>query len=167
MRLKDLEEKYEKLLEELEMQIKELKQNDIEENCKRWKANQDERYWYISSSGKVCHTVEVNDDLDKVLYEIGNYFKTEEEPKKIVEKMKIYTQLKDLALRLNRGKKIDWNDIYQCKYHIYYNYKSGVLNIFKACYYCRDIGQIYCLDEKFLEVAKQEIGEENLRKLFE
>ena len=29
------------------------------------------------------------------------------------------------------------------------------------------IGQIYCLDSNFLNIAKREIGEENLKKLFE
>lgn len=84
MRLKELEEKYEKLLEELEAQMKELKQNCTEEDCKRWRANVGGKYYCAYSTG---------------------------------------------------------------------------------CY--QDIGQIYCLDSDFLKIAKQEIGEENLRKLFE
>ncbi len=89
-KLKEKQEELKRGLEELEMQIKELKQNGIEENCKRWRANQDERYCFISSSGQVNYTVEISDGLDKALYEIGNYFKTKEEAEKAVEKIKIY-----------------------------------------------------------------------------
>ena len=31
----------------------------------------------------------------------------------------------------------------------------------------QELGQIYCLDVNFLDIAKREIGEENLKKLFE
>lgn len=83
------------------------------------------------------------------------------------EKMKIYTQLKDLALRLNNGEKIDWENDNRAKWHICY--KNGTALGFDDNYTCalQDLGQIYCLDKNFLEIAKKEIGEENLKKLFE
>lgn len=164
MRLKELEEKYEKLLEELEAQMKELKQNCTEEDCKRWRAKKNELYWFISSDGIVGSSREENDPVDKIRYRIGNYFKTREEAKEAVEKMKIYMQLKDLALRLNEGEKIDWTNSNQYKYHIYYE-PGGLATADAYCY--QYLGQIYCLDSDFLKIAKQEIGEENLRKLFE
>lgn len=165
--IQKLAEKREELkreVEKLDTQIKELEEQ--EKKCKRWRANQDERYWYIGRSGAVCYLVEINDHLDKSSYEIGNYFKTEEETKKVVEKIKIYTQLKDLALRLNKGEMIRWNDFKQSKYCIMRDIEYDELS--DGPMYCyQDIGQIYCLDKNFLEIAKQEIGEENLRKLFE
>lgn len=82
----------------------------------------------------------------------------------MVEKIKIYTQLKDLALRLNKGEKIDPNNSNQYKYHIYY-VPSGLAITATYCY--QYLGQIYCLDSDFLKIAKQEIGEENLKKIFE
>jgi hypothetical protein len=164
MRLKELEEKYEKLLEELEAQMKELRQNCTEEDCKRWRAKKNELYWFISSDGIVGSSPEENDPVDKIRYRIGNYFKTREEAKEAIEKMKIYMQLKDLALRLNEGEKIDWANSNQYKYNIYYEYNSLTTT---GTYGYQDIGQIYCIDKNFLEIAKQEIGEENLKKLFE
>ena len=165
--IQKLAEKREELkreVEKLDTQIKELEEQ--EKKCKRWRANQDERYWYIGRSGAVCYLVEINDHLDKSSYEIGNYFKTEEETKKVVEKIKIYTRLKDLALRLNKGEKIDWDNSTSAKWSIGLSNSNNALQCCYA-YKGQDVGQIYCLDPDFLNIAKQEIGEENLRKLFE
>ena len=75
-------------------------------------------------------------------------------------------QLKDLALRLNKGEKIDWTNDDQAKYYIYYDHETMKLDYSQDWSYQR-IGQIYCLDRQFLNKAKCEIGEENIRKLFE
>ena len=163
--LRKKQEELERDLEELGTQINELEEKKITKSDKRWRANPEERYWYIGRSGAVCYLVEMNDHLDKSLYEIGNYFRTEEEAKRAVEKIKIYTQLKDLALRLNKGKKIDWDNSAQTKWHIYYNHEDGLTTIDSYSY--QEIGQIYCLDSRFFDTAKREIGEENLKKLFE
>lgn len=148
---------------EIEKKIEELEK---QESKVRWRGKQCEKYWYISSCGTVSYTMEMNDDQDNRSDEIGNYFRTEEEAKKMVEKIKIYMQLKDLALRLNKGRTFRWNDFKQPKYRINRDVESNEL--FGAPVYCyQDIGQIYCLDSDFLNIAKQEISEENLRKLFE
>lgn len=166
MRLKELEEKYEKLLEELEAQMKELKQNCIEEDCKRLRTKKNELYWFISSDGIIGSSHEENDSVDEIRYRIGNYFKTREEAKEAVKKMKIYTRLKDLALKLNNGEKIDWENTKQAKYFI--GCDNSCKKIYtNYIYYNKYMGQIYCLDENFLDIAKQEIGKENLKKLFE
>lgn len=160
------------MFEEIRIKLNELtdlfkkleEQNAIKEKCKRWRGKRDEEYWFISESGESCHTMETSNELDRASYEIGNYFKTEEEAKKAVEKMKIYTQLKDLALRLNKGEKIDWTNSNQYKYHIYYE-PGGLATADAYCY--QDLGQIYCTNSNFFDIAKREIGEENLKKLFE
>lgn len=145
---------------EIEKKIEEL------ESKVRWRAKENEIYYYFNDFGEI----HVNRDgccgTDTDRYDLGNYFETEEEAKKAVEKIKIYTQLKDLAMRLNKGEKINWDNILQRKYHISLNHSSNVLMCLFANW-SQDIGQIYCLDENFLDVALQEIGEENLRKLFE
>lgn len=163
--MNELEKKIEKLskeLEDLKCELDKAKSN----NCKRYRANCGERYYYYGSTGMVSDYYENNDDLDTNMYVMGNYFQTEEEAKKMVEKIKIYTQLKDLALRLNCGREIDWENGNQIKYSIYYENRYKKIFTIAACL-SKDLGQIYCLDKNFLDVAKQKIGEENLRKLFE
>lgn len=83
-------------------------------------------------------------------------------------KAKIETKLKNIAERLNAGRKIDWEDENQSKFIILYNCKSKILGLLDlySVYRWKYQGGIYCLDENFLEVAKQEIGEENLIKYF-
>ena len=163
--LRKKQEELKRELEELDTQIKELKeQNEIKEDYKRWRAQEDKDYWYIDSDCEIYKEFDRNDDYDNARYIIGNYYKTEEEAKKVVEKIKIYTRLKDLALRLNEGREVDWNDSAQAKWHIYYDHNNDLTTTEGHSY--QDIGQIYCLNSDFLNIAKQEIGEENLKKLF-
>ena len=160
------------MFEEIRIKINELidlfkkleEQNCIEEDCKRWRAKKNELYWFISSAVTVSSSREENDPVDETRYRIGNYYKTREEANEAIEKMKIYMQLKDLALRLNEGEKIDWANSNQYKYNIYYE-PGGLATTDVYCY--QELGQIYCVNRYFLEVAEQEIGEENLKKLFE
>lgn len=80
-------------------------------------------------------------------------------------KLEIKTKLENIAERLNAGRKIDWENKEQNKYEICYDYIRKKIECRTLCY-CKDQGVIYCLDKNFLEVAKQEIGEENLIKYF-
>ena len=164
-KLKEKQEELKKEIEKLGTQIKGLEEQ--EKKCKRWRASRNGKYWHItpSASAIVNYTIEINDDQDNRSYETGNYFRTEEEAEKVVEKIKIYTQLKDLALRLNEGREVDWKNEKQNKYYIYFNHAEMKLSLLTGCLY-QDLGQIYCLDENFFKIAKQEIGEENLKKLF-
>lgn len=165
-KLKEKQEELKRGLEELEIQINELEKKEITKSGKRWRGVKDRFYWYIEGDCEVYGEYETDDDYDNSRYGIGNYFRTKEEAKKVVEKIKIYTRLKDLALRLNEGRTICWNDLKQSKYSITRDVEfNELVGVSMYCY--QDIGQIYCLDKNFLEIAKQEIGEDNLKKLFE
>lgn len=148
---------------EIEKKIEELEKQESEV---RWRARIGAVYYLICGDGDINVSWDTRDDIDTKNYELGNYFQTEKEAENVVGKIKIYTQLKDLALRLNNGEKINWSDSTQHKWGIVLD---NFENILRCCYACigQEIGQIYCLDKNFLEIAKQEIGEENLRKLFE
>ena len=68
--------------------------------------------------------------------------------------------------RLNKGEKIDWENTSQEKYFIYldneYNKLGYADNICGK--WCQYQGTVYCLDQNFLDVAIQEIGEGRLIK---
>ena len=164
-KLKEKQEKLERDLEELSTQLNELEEKKITKSGKRWRGVNNRFYWYIESDCEVYGEYETDDDYDNARYETCNYFRTKEEAEKTVEKIKIYTRLKDLALRLNEGREVDWNDSAPAKWHIYYDHNNDLTTTEGHSY--QDIGQIYCLDKNFLEIAKQEIGEDNLKKLFE
>lgn len=167
--MNNLEELKQELVEtknrcaELEKKINELEK---QKSAVRWRAKEDEGYCYLDNCGGIQTERDFYHKVDTDRYDLANYFKTEEEAEKMLNKIKIYTQLKDLALRLNKDKEIDWDDKGQGKYFIYYDNLHK--KICTTCNYWTEVlGQIYCLDENFLEEAKKEIGEENLKKLFE
>jgi hypothetical protein len=159
-----------KTIEELENEIKNLSQElenlKKEKENKRWRGSSNQRYYFIGDGTNCCCSTETNHRLDNQRYSIGNYFQTEKQAQKTVEKLKIYTQLKDLALRFNKGRRIDFLNPDQEKYIIYYSSSLEELGTYiELSNEC--IGGVYCLDPNFLDIAKQEIGEENLLKLFE
>lgn len=157
--LEELKKKYEELGKEIERLEN---QSDV-----NWRAGLNELFFYINENTNIGWSFDNNiSTFAANCYKIGNYFKTEEQAEKILEKIKIYVKLKRLAEKLNNGQKIDWDNSKQEKYYIYFC-KSDKKIILTNTIGIQDIGQIYCLDEDFLEKAKQVIGEENLLKLFE
>lgn len=95
----------------------------------------------------------------------GLAYATSEARKQAMFKLEIETKLKNIAKRLNNGRKIDWKGVKQVKFYIVYYFEINSL-VVRKCNYSKDIGQIYCLDKNFLEVAKKEIGEDKLIKYF-
>ena len=165
--LKEKQEELENELKELGIQIEELEKQEIKKSDKRWRAENGGRYYYIDTNGEtsVRTVTDIRYEDDDDSYNVGNYFQTQEEAERVIEKIKIYTRLKDLALRLNKSEEIDWKENKQAKYYIYYDYEDGKLSCSYSCKY-KDVGQIYCLAENFLDIAKLKIGKENLIKLF-
>lgn len=156
--LKELKRKYEEL-------GKEIKRLENEKKNKRWRAEQEKEYFYIEESGYINEVIEYFDRVDDFNYKTRNYFKTEEEAQRHLDNINTYYELMDLAEELNNGEKIDWNNNSQTKYSIYFDFDDRRIycaanNVLKT------LRQIYCLDENFLEVAKQKIGEERLESLF-
>ena len=144
-------------LEEIKKQISELQskvakledESKEEKKGKRWRARINNPYFYVDDFGEVdgCH--EYNEYGDNYRYKTRNYFATYEEAEEYKEVMNTYYDLMDLAEELNNGEKIDWNDNQQCKYTIYYRFKCDTLDDGIA-YVCKEFGQIYCLDEDFI-----------------
>jgi hypothetical protein len=77
--------------------------------------------------------------------------------------MNIKTKLQQIANMLNEDK-INWNDPYQKKYFIYYDYAGEELQT--MCLNSMQILDIYCLDENFLNKAVNEVGKESIIDLF-
>lgn len=157
MNIKEIDNK----IKELQEEIENLKNE--KDTLKRWRAKEDRIYYYVASF--IGYDSENNTIYNNFRYNTGNYFKTENEAREYREKLIIYQKLKDLALELNQGKQINFDDTTQEKYIIILDDMRN-LNIISSVYQ-QSIGQIYCLDKNFLEKAKERIGEDNLEKLFE
>ena len=99
----------------------------------------------------------------KAHFNFYNCFQTREQAEAEAEKILVRRQLEDIARRLNKGEKIDWKGAYQDKYYIYLDTETDEL-IYGESIWSKDQGTVYCLDQDFLDVAIQEIGEERLKK---
>ncbi len=102
--------------------------------------------------------------LDFILL-YGLAYETKEARDRALFKIGIETKLKNIAERLNNGRKIDWENLKQEKYYLEYDFDCERFSTYAVNDH-RVQGVIYCLDYRFLEVAKKEIGEKNLIKYF-
>lgn len=131
---------------------------------KRWKPKEDEQYYFVNTFCVIDVEDFLNDSyINRMRYKAYNCFQTEKQAKAEAEKILIRRQLEDIAKRLNRGEKINWEDKSQNKHYICSDITVDKL-IHGAVISCKAQGTIYCLDPNFLNVAIQEIGEERLIK---
>jgi len=113
--------------------------------------------------GKICkiiHNCMLNNDVDSAVSFLQSQILEIKKEYVKVEK-EIEQKLKDIALRLNDGRKIDWNNAVQKKYNICYDY--NFMGFLQGSTYDTNFGLVCCLSDKFLEVALEEIGEEDLK----
>lgn len=129
----------------------------------RWKPKIDEIYWYIAIDGSVEQQINVNHWVDKCHFKTLNCFQTREQAEAEAEKILVRRMLEDIARRLNKDEKIDWKDASQDKHYIYLDTENNKME-YDSDIQCKTQGTIYCLDQDFLNVAKSEIGEEQLKK---
>lgn len=141
------------------------KEPETAEQYGRWKPKEGETYYFLSDDERpipISCTTWGNDNEDKNLYSIGNCYQTYKQTEQALERLKIRTQLEDIALRLNKGRVFDWNSKSQDKYVLLYDHDAQkVTQDVRAIYQTNDI---HCLDENFKDVAISEIGEERLAK---
>ena len=116
---------------------------------KRWRAKEDERYWYVGSDGVVDDNYEDKMGTDDRRYEFGNYFKTEEEAQKTAEWLKAFTILRDDT----KGFKANWRDEDQEKWSVVYDYENGTMYV--ANYYTSQKSVLY--------FATQDDAEESIK----
>ena len=148
----------ENLSEEEREQLMKMKSNGSKRNI--WKPEYDEWYFYVSGYGIVGSNVWINDYIDNGYYEIGNCFKTEEEAKFALEKLKVETELRRFAEE-NNEYEIDWENDAQEKWFIYY--------CDKICLYQTYItmrNDVYFSSKKIAKRAVDYIGEERLKKYY-
>lgn len=154
--LQELEQKYKELGE----QIEKIKQKESKKRCRK---PEDEEYYYIDDYCDVNYTTEDGCNVDEARFELGNYFKTEEEAKKVLERLKTHCMLQDIADELNEkiGEVIDWENSYQSKYYLFLDCRSNeIKRSVNMC--CKDANTVYCLSDVFKIVAIEKIGEERL-----
>ena len=152
----------ENLTDEEREQLLKLVKKSNEMTKKRWRAQNHEVYYYISSDGKIESTTEINHPFDKGVYKFGNYFKTKEEAEFELNKRLVYQELKDYALEHNKVK-FNWKDSLQDKWWIYYDFRDKILSL-GNWHITDEIGQIYFSSQKIALDAITAVGEDRIKK---
>lgn len=80
------------LLQSLGYTYKDVK--ELENKVKTiWRPQENEKYYFVTSCGAVVYTYNSDSQLDKELFDFGNYFKTEDEAnKKAIEVRKLFNK---------------------------------------------------------------------------
>lgn len=135
------------------------------EKCEyeRWKPEKGKMFYFLNSYNIAISETWDADCSDAGHYNIYNCFQTREQAETEAEKILVRRMLEDIARRLNKGQKIDWNNQQQRKYSLYLSSNRDAIEWYGETY--RKVqGTVYCLDNDFYNVAIQEIGEERLKK---
>lgn len=148
-------------ISELEKQLAALK-TEIEKENKRWRSKENwDIYWLVCSNGEPNWSYELNRDSDSFRYDTHNYFQTEEEAQKYAKVLETERQLKKFADEHNDV--IDWSNINQHKWCLYYNYKYYRVDIGNPCW-SKDARTIFFSSKEIAEQAIDEIGEDKIKE---
>lgn len=152
-----------KEIEKIKKHLKDLKKLLEECEYERWKPKKGDIFFFVDWDGDVEKRIFDPSNINHIAcYNAYNCFETREQADAEAEKILVRRMLEDIARRLNRGRKIDWDDENQEKYFIDYD---NARNKFSCGYgLCTSFAPVYCLDKTFKNAAIQEIGEERLKK---
>ena len=126
---------------------------------KRWRAKKDDDYYFISAEGSAYLDRENEVIVDGLHYDIGNYFKTEEEAKFEVERLKVIAELKEWATPISE---FNWNDNTQKKYVIILENNYLRVDFFCSLQTC----DLYFESREIAENAIEAVGKERIIKYY-
>lgn len=117
-------------------------------------------YYYIDAYGEVQYTTDTNRSTDDESYNSANYFTDEPLAKHIALGQNLYREMSRWADEHN-DKKIDWKNLDQPKYYIYYNHCGNIEIDF--VYYSHDIGKVYFTSKKLAGECLKEFNDKLLK----
>lgn len=133
------------------------------ENSKKhgwWKPEKNDYYYYISDGSCIYQDMNIDVETDHIRIENLNCFKTEEEAELEQLQSIIRRKIQDIALRLNRGRKIDWTNTAELKYFVNIIFPSigkYVITTRRATNETPLFDRAYCLDKNFGRVTSIEL----------
>ena len=136
-----------------------------EPKSKDWKPKKGDRYYYIYHTGFIFYCGYSEDNMDKAIINIGNCFKTEEDAKYMVEKLKVIHELQKFANE-NNEKEIDWKNKTQYKYYLVYDTEDEELYVDYTAYCKREPFNIYFTSFKIAKRAIEAVGEDRIKKYY-
>ena len=157
----ELLNKLKQLEEDFNTQVTDIKKQIEECDKKVFKPIKfGEKYYTISTKGKIGSYSFCNDDFDKEITDFGNCFKTQEEAERKRFEVRLHRQLELFALE-NNETEIDWNDDSSKEYIISYSKDRGIF--VDRVYNLKDFGQVYFTSKEIAEKAVETFKEDLLR----
>ena len=126
---------------------------------KRWRAEGGECYCYIGTDGMIYWNTEGKWDTDSIRYKFGNYFKTGEEAKFEIERLKVIAELREWA---TPAKTFDWDVCYDIKYMIILESNEVKVDYFTTF----QSSDLYFKTREQAENAIEAVGRERLIKYY-
>jgi len=95
----------------------------------RWRAEKDKRYWLIDDYGDIFGTVDMRLSSDNYRYDIGNYYKTEDEALVAEKKQLAMQKIFDYIAKgdAEKGLVIGRNNKSQTRYRVFYDSTQNAL----------------------------------------
>ena len=156
----ELLNKLKQLEKDFNTQVTDIKKQIEECDNKVFKPNKfGEKYYTISTKGKIGSYSFCNDDFDKEILDFGNYFKTQEEAERKCFEIRLHRKLELFALE-NNDAEIDLNT-HSEKYIISYRIDGNIF--IDKVYSFKDLGQVYFTSKEIAEKALETFRHELIR----
>lgn len=136
-----------------------------EPKSKVYKPKPQEMYYFLAGDGTPTAKHNLDDGNVEKFISIGNCFKTGEETKHMVEKLKVIKELRDFALE-NNDKNVDWRDKCTTKYFISYDFYDEKVQSVDYTFRKLLPFEIYFTSREIARKAIKKIGEYRIKKYY-
>jgi hypothetical protein len=119
-----------------------------------WMPKKGETYWYIAHFGYTGHFVYTGDIADEDVLDFGNMYKTQEQAEWAAKEMKEHNKLLAWLANNDDGWVADWDNRYQDKYYLYYDYECKKYDFF-CKKNCKSPGTVYMSEANIKKLVKQ------------
>lgn len=124
-----------------------------------------ETYWIISNQGDICRSWWSRDNMDKARYEIGNFFYTEQEAEKEIDRRNLLTRFRQFRDKCNGDWKPDFDNSSTWKCYLTFNHTMNKMVIYSTCNLEKFNLFGYFIKESDAERAIELFGDE-IKRLF-
>lgn len=127
---------------------------------KVWKPEMNEKYWAVIIDGSIVFHLWKNDYFDNGVYNIGNCFRTEEEAKEEVTRLKMLKRWKDLSI--DSGEEDNPWDGNTTHWYVFVSSYDKQICLGLVSGVCD--ANIFFPTKEACEAAVNELGEDNVKK---
>ena len=111
-----------------------------------WEPKKGERYWYVDIDGRLNSHECRYDEEDEDLLKHHNVYKTQAQAEKAAKYQRQYNMVLQAVLNLEPDQVVDWSDVNQTKYTVYFNHDRCIWE--RDCWRIMENGYPVLTDKK-------------------